>query len=189
MCIRDRSDTDEDLEELEGAWQYAYPPPLVTRSDQAQPQTQEQEENVTNFMENHPQPVHVIPEEEENALATINDQAELLQWHHQLNHPSFAKLHLLSLVGILPKRLSTIRSPKCAGCVYSTMTKRPWHIKTNQDPRKIKPAKEPGDCVSVDQLESSTPGFVVQLKGILTKRRYHAATVFIDHFSNVTYIY
>eukprot|EP00957_Ditylum_brightwellii_P133694 10193786-Ditylum_brightwellii.AAC.1 len=69
------------------------------------------------------------------------------------------------------------------------MMKRPWCIKTNQDPRRIKPAKEPGDCVSVDQLESSTPAFVVQLKGNLTKRCYRASTVFINHFFNVTYIY
>ena len=47
----------------------------------------------------------------------------------------------------------------------------------------------PGECVSVDQLESSTSGFVAQLKGRLTKRRYKCATVFVDHYSDLTYIH
>eukprot|EP00957_Ditylum_brightwellii_P037407 2830731-Ditylum_brightwellii.AAC.1 len=34
----------------------------------------------------------------------------------------------------------------------------------------------PGACVLVDQLESTTPGLVAQLKGILTNRRYKSAT-------------
>jgi hypothetical protein len=47
----------------------------------------------------------------------------------------------------------------------------------------------PGDFVSVDQLESSTPGFFAQLTGILTKRRYTCATVFVDHFSRFEYVH
>eukprot|EP00957_Ditylum_brightwellii_P173556 13214316-Ditylum_brightwellii.AAC.1 len=136
------SDPDQELGKLEDAWQYVHPP---TSSVQVQPQTEEKEENVTNFIKNHLQPVHTIPEEGENALAAISNQAELLQWHHQLNHLSFAKLRLLSLVGIMPRKLSAIRPLKWAGCIYGTMTKRPWRVKTNQDPRNIKPAKEPGD--------------------------------------------
>jgi hypothetical protein len=41
----------------------------------------------------------------------------------------------------------------------------------------------------VDQLESSTPGFVAQLKDILTKRRYTCATVCVDHFSRLGYVH
>jgi hypothetical protein len=41
----------------------------------------------------------------------------------------------------------------------------------------------------VDQLESPTPGFVGQIKGWLTTKRYRAATVFVDHFSGLTFIY
>ena len=43
--------------------------------------------------------------------------------------------------------------------------------------------------MSVDQLESSTPGFIPQLKGKLTKQRYRAAMVFVDHFSGLSYIH
>ena len=42
---------------------------------------------------------------------------------------------------------------------------------------------EPGECVSVDQMESPTAGFIAQMKGKLTKGRYKYATVYIDHYS------
>jgi hypothetical protein len=42
----------------------------------------------------------------------------------------------------------------------------------------------------VDQLESKTPGFVGQLKApILTKNRYKVATIFVDHYSRLSFIY
>jgi hypothetical protein len=50
-------------------------------------------------------------------------------------------------------------------------------------------ATKSGECVSVDQLESTIPGFIGQFKGALTKDRYRAATVFVDHFSRFSYIH
>jgi hypothetical protein len=41
----------------------------------------------------------------------------------------------------------------------------------------------PGDCISVDQLESNTPGLVPQTRSTLTKTTYQAATLFCDHAS------
>jgi hypothetical protein len=38
-------------------------------------------------------------------------------------------------------------------------------------------------------MESTQPGFVGQPKGNLTKQRYKAATVFVDHFSGLRYIH
>ena len=38
-------------------------------------------------------------------------------------------------------------------------------------------------CVSVNQMTSTKLGFVAQLKGKLTKKRYRCATVFVDHYS------
>jgi hypothetical protein len=69
------------------------------------------------------------------------------------------------------------------------MTKRPWRTKSQCDIQKLQQVTEPGKCVSVDQLESSTPGFILQLKGKLTKQRYRAATVFVDHYSGLSYIH
>ena len=42
---------------------------------------------------------------------------------------------------------------------------------------------KPGDCVSVDQMISSTPGFIAQMTGRLTTKRYKCATVYVDHVS------
>jgi hypothetical protein len=38
-------------------------------------------------------------------------------------------------------------------------------------------------------MESPTPGFVGQIKGRLTTKRYQAATVFVDHYSQLTFAY
>ena len=43
--------------------------------------------------------------------------------------------------------------------------------------------------LSVDQLESSTAGFIAQLKGKLTMQRYWYMTVFVDQHSQYAYVY
>ena len=51
----------------------------------------------------------------------------------------------------------------------------------------LKKVTKPGECVSVDQTESRTPGFIGMMRGFLTKQRYTCATVFADHYSDFTY--
>ena len=68
------------------------------------------------------------------------------------------------------------------------MTKRPWRVK-GEDKNVAKTATYPGQVVSVDQLESTSPGFIAQLKGTLTQQRYKYATVFVDQFSRYTFVY
>ncbi len=46
-----------------------------------------------------------------------------------------------------------------------------------------------GQCVSIDQLKSRTPGLIAQVKGWLTNKRYQAATIFVNHSSGLSYIY
>ena len=43
--------------------------------------------------------------------------------------------------------------------------------------------------MAVDQLESTTPGLLAQLKGFLTTRRLHHATVFVDIFSHAGFVF
>jgi hypothetical protein len=43
--------------------------------------------------------------------------------------------------------------------------------------------------ISIDQMESWAGGFLAQLKGQLTKRRYHIATIFVDHHSCLGFVY
>ena len=47
----------------------------------------------------------------------------------------------------------------------------------------------PGMCISVDQLESRNSGYIGVLRGFTTKQRYMCATVFVDHYSNLTFTY
>ncbi len=41
------------------------------------------------------------------------------------------------------------------------------------------------EVVSVDQLESSIPGFIGQMTGKLTNKRAVASTIFVDHASDL----
>jgi hypothetical protein len=47
----------------------------------------------------------------------------------------------------------------------------------------------PGQVVSMDQLVSPTPDFVPIHWGLPTNARYEGATVFVDHFSDFTYVH
>ena len=73
-------------------------------------------------------------------------------------------------------------------CQYGKLTKRPWRVK-GDDKKAKKIASWSGQIVSVDQLESNTPGFIAQLKGKLTQQQYNYATVFLDQFSCYTIVY
>jgi hypothetical protein len=69
-------------------------------------------------------------------------------------------------------------------------TRRAW--RTLADPPSIarqRTSTQPGDCVSIDQMESPVLGLVAQMKGVPMKDRYNSATVFIEHFSDVTFVH
>jgi transposase InsO family protein len=115
-------------------------------------------------------------------------QQELLHWHYRLNHLLFARIQAMAKLHILPSRLAKCSIPMCSGCTYGKMTKRPWRTKAPyaSTPKVI---TKPGECVSVDQLDATIPGLITQLKGIPTIKRYRCATVFVDHFSRLGYVY
>ena len=149
--------------------------------------SEHQDENLSEFLsQDTTTQIHVIESDEEE-LSASTPYAELLRWHYRLGHMSFHKLKAMARLGILPRRLANVENPKCASCYFGKMTKRPWRTKVQ--PRRVIPTTKPGQCVSVDQMESTTLGFVAQLKGRLTKRRYRVATVFVDHFSDLSYVH
>ena len=41
----------------------------------------------------------------------------------------------------------------------------------------------------MDQIESSTPVFIDQLKGIPANQRYYAATIFTDDYSDILFLH
>ena len=129
---------------------------------------------------------HVIPEDQEPTSLDPHD--EFLCWHYHLGHLSFERIRQLACSGQLPKWLLTCKKPFCTACQYGKLTKRPWRVK-GDDKKASKVATRPGQIVSVDQLESNTPGFIAQLKGKLTQQRYNYATAFVDQFSGYTFVY
>ena len=137
-----------------------------------------------------PRPDRFDDERELNndAISASNDQAELLRWHCRLGHLPFPQLVSLAENGEIPKRLAKVQTPRCAGCLFGKMTKVPWRTKA-KDNKQVHKATYPGECVSVDQLQSTQPGFFAQLKGKLTTQRYNSSTVFVDHFSRLRYVH
>jgi hypothetical protein len=128
-----------------------------------------------------------LEEDKHVYLAAVDDQAELMRWHYRLGRLSFSKLKQLALNGKIPQRLTKVKPPACAGCLFGDMTKVPW--RGRETSLEVFVATKAGQCVSVDQLVSTQVGFIAQLKGTLTKKRYTATTVFVDHYSQPKYIH
>jgi hypothetical protein len=115
-------------------------------------------------------------------------QQRLATIHEQLGHLSFSRLRLLAKARLIPHDLASVDPPTCPGCAYGKAHRKPWrHKGTNRRP--IKPATSPGQVVSIDQLISPTEGFVPTHRGTPTTLRYQGATVFVDHFSDFTYVH
>jgi hypothetical protein len=106
-----------------------------------------------------------------------------MRWHYRLGHLPFPKLNQLTINGKIPKKLAKVAPPKCAGFLFSTMTNILWRGKETKTSHKVFVTTKPGECIFVDQMMSTEPGFYVQLKGKLPKKRYCCATIFVDHFS------
>jgi hypothetical protein len=106
----------------------------------------------------------------------------------RLAHMPFIRLIKMALTEDLPKTLSRWQILKCHACMYGKATKIPWRIKGNSI-EHIRPSHLPGECVSIDQMESTKPGRIAQLKGTPTKLRYRFPTVIVDHHSRYTYVH
>ena len=130
-------------------------------------------------------------DDHQESLESPNKNTELMRYHYRLGHLSFQKLRLLAILGEIPRALADVTPPKCAGCLFGAMTRVPWRGKRNHAsmPSTIFPSTRPGQVVSVDQMQSTSVGFIAQLKGKLTTRRYKYATVFVDHFSRYRFVH
>ena len=124
-------------------------------------------------------------EDEHMTLAASGEQAELMRWYYCLGHLPFLRLKQLAINGEIPKKLTKVAPPKCAGSLFGAMMKIPWCGKETKSSHEVFVATKPGECVSIDQMTSTELGFVAQLKGKLSKKRYRCATVFVNHFSRM----
>jgi hypothetical protein len=129
--------------------------------------------------------------EEQNRKVKKDVVTEFAHLHQRLGHLPPAKIRRMAAAGFLPRRLAKCQVPACRSCLFGQATRRPWRNKPKKDatPHKLRTATQPGQCVSVDQLESSTPGLIAQMKGWLTKKRYRVATIFVDHYSGLSYVH
>jgi hypothetical protein len=98
---------------------------------------------------------------------------------------------MMAKAGIIPLELSTVDLTTCPGCAYGKAHRRPWRHKgvKNGHRNTLKVATAPGQVISVDQLVSPTAGFVPTHRGRPSLVRYIGATVFVDHFSDFTYVH
>jgi hypothetical protein len=119
-----------------------------------------------------------------------------MPWHYKLNHPSHTAMIKMAKQNILPWRITKIltnmgkqhtKPPMCNDCCGAKATRRSWRGKKVQ--RHLKRATHPGGVISVDQLESSMPGFLRQMTGKLTKQCIVTSAVFVDHASVFSYVY
>jgi hypothetical protein len=85
-------------------------------------------------------------------LSCQDPQTEMLRWHYRLGNLSFQRIKRMAELGILPKKLAQVTAPKCAGCMFGAMNKKPWRIKGNKPKGVVHLATSPGQMVSVDQL-------------------------------------
>ena len=130
--------------------------------------------------------LHVILNDEQ--LTTLSAQDELIRWHHRLGHLPYDRIRSMSQKGILPKWLLICTKPFCTACQYGKLMWKPWQSK-GVPTNPIWKATSPGQIISIDQLESSTAGFIAQLKGKLTTQRYWYVAVFVDQHSQYAYIH
>jgi len=166
--------------------------PFGRRRAQEEARDDTETPTTTNFNLNGPtrsdtKPPVVIEEEEDRQPTTA--ASELLRYHHRFGHVSFAKLQNMAKQNIIPRRLAECQVPACSACLFAKATRRQWRSKRRRDWTSTNNATAPGQVVSVDQLVSPTPGLIAQMTGKLTTKRYRYATVYVDQYSGLSYVY
>jgi hypothetical protein len=121
---------------------------------------------------------------------TENNSAELLRYHYKFGHVSFAGLQAMAKQGTLPAKLAKCPLPVsvCIMFLWQGYQEGYW----DEDPHLDFPAEkgtQPGEAVSVDCLTSGDPGLIAQMRGGLTNARYMHTCVFINHYSDLSYIH
>ena len=118
------------------------------------------------------------------------EQKEWLQYHYALKHLPIAYMKRLAEQGIIPKRLAKIKPPICVACLQGKQHQKPWKGRGKKIPSIRKMHHNfPGAQTSTDQMISPYGGIIPQMKGRLMKAKYYAATLFVDHYTDYTYVH
>ena len=75
------------------------------------------------------QPQDQLTNNSNETISASTDKGELLRWHYRLGHLSGYTLKLLALLGMIPRKLATIRHPPCPCCIATSMARIPTRIK------------------------------------------------------------
>lgn len=131
-----------------------------------------------------------LKESSDSVDKTESKQMELIRWNNRLGHISFKSLKTMASQGIIQRSLQYVDTPVCAACIYSQQTKTPWrHKKKNTHKIGYNKTNNPGDFLSVDQIERKFPGYQGNMKGKHTRRRIRVSKVYVDHLSDITYLH
>jgi transposase InsO family protein len=178
-----------------------------TKATKTQSTTDQTENGITDQTENgiKQKPIKVIYKEPEQRgdmpeQPTYQDERhEYLKWHYKLNHASYSTMSRMAQKKLLPhfisKKLKKMektgeKPPLCNDCYSAAACKTAWRHKPNKGETKNRRENlAPGDVVSVDQIESSIPGLLAQITGSLTRKRIVGSSVYVDHGSDLSYIY
>eukprot|EP00984_Skeletonema_dohrnii_P006299 scaffold2255_cov139-Skeletonema_dohrnii-CCMP3373.AAC.2 len=121
-------------------------------------------------------------------------QEEFLALHERLWHLPFSTMFRLVKLGFLPAKFRKLnnKAPPCVSCLFGQAHRQPWQFKKTKDGSKTSlwgdKISKPGQTVGIDQLISAQPGLVPQAKGMLTRARIWAATVFIDYATGFVHV-
>jgi hypothetical protein len=136
---------------------------------------------------------------EEDFPTYAQDSQEYMHWPYRLKHPTHTVMTKMAKQGMLPRGITKIlttiskqhtKPPMCNDCCGAKATRKPWRGKGKRYIQKhLKKMPHPGEVVSVDQLESSIPEFIGQMIGKLTNQRIVSSTVYVDHASDLSYVY
>jgi hypothetical protein len=125
--------------------------------------------------------------QQENSGNLTRKQRLLLKWHHRLSDLSFSKMQDLAPTGKLPKSIVSCPHSICHSCQFGKAHRQPTVPPTTASPINFNDLK-PGDKVSVDQIESTTTGFIDICKGKPTLAKHHKASAYVDYGSRLTYV-
>ena len=124
---------------------------------------------------------------------------ELSLWHWKLGHANLQWIqtlchdpkstHRCLVLEMHHNKMSSCVLPKCAACVLGKQTRcmpgtNSGALVKGKEMKLCHEHLKPGDCVSLDQYESSIPGCLPHTYGKEKKdNQYNGGTLFVDHAS------
>lgn len=116
-------------------------------------------------------------------------EREYLHLHQSLGHIHSDRMQLMVRQGTIPNKFKQCRLPFCASCAFGKSSRKPWHSHSSNNDNESSRPQHPGECVSVNQLISHTPGFIAKMSGTLTTQQYKCATIFVDQYSGYLFVW